>query len=282
MIGDGASTTTTRRGTGAPAAARRVVEEIGAGALYTVYRMGLFGVLFVESLFKFMLPPYALRPVLKQVHFIGARSMLVIVVSGIFLGMVVALQFHDTLVRFGSVSLLGSAVGLSLVRELGPVITALMVIGRAGSAICAEMAIMRAEEQIDALEGMSIDPHRFLIAPRLLAGLISVPLLTAVFIVVGVLGGWFVGVVLLGVGQGAYFEGMYESVLPRDLLMGLVKSVVFGALIVWIATAKGFFLHLERGGAFGPEGISRTTTSAVVISAIAVLFADYIVSALFL
>ena len=281
MAGDGASTSNSR-GAGAPVAARRVVEEVGAVALFAVHRMGLFGVLFVESLFKYMLPPYALRPTLKQVHFIGARSMLVVSVSGLFVGMVVALQFHDTLVRFGSVSLLGSAVGLSLVRELGPVITALMVIGRAGSAICAELAIMRSEEQIDALECMSIDPHKFLIAPRLLAGLISLPLLTAVFVVVGVLGGWFVGVVLFGVGEGAYFEGMYETVLPRDLMMGLVKSVVFGALIAWIATAKGFFLHLERGGAFGSEGISRTTTSAVVISAIAVLFADYIVSALFL
>jgi phospholipid/cholesterol/gamma-HCH transport system permease protein len=152
---DDATSTTTRRGSGAPAAARRVVEELGAGALFAVYRMGLFGVMFVESLFKYMLPPYEFRPALKQVHFIGARSMLVVTVSGLFVGMVVALQFHDTLVRFGSVSLLGSAVGLSLVRELGPVITALMVIGRAGSAICAEIAIMRSDTSFLSPRGFS-------------------------------------------------------------------------------------------------------------------------------
>jgi phospholipid/cholesterol/gamma-HCH transport system permease protein len=187
-------------------------------------------------------------------------------------------------VRFGSVSLLGSAVGLSLIRELGPVITALMVIGRVGSAICAEISIMRSEQQIDALDCMAIDTYRYLIAPRIIAGIISVPLLTAVFIVVGICGGYFVGVILFDVSPGAYFGGMYETVLWNDIKMGFIKSLTFGLLIVWIATLKGFYLHLamEKHGSYGSEGISRTTTDAVVISSIAVLCFDYLLSAIIL
>ncbi|MBI4005117.1 MAG: ABC transporter permease, partial [Gammaproteobacteria bacterium] len=159
-----------------------------------LYRLGTSGLFLFTVLYQAVLPPYRLYPLIKQIHFIGARSLLVILVSGAFVGMVVALQFHDTLVRFGSVSLLGSAVGLSLVRELGPVLTALMVIGRAGSAMCAEISIMRNEQQIDALQCMAIDPYRYLMAPRIIAAIIAVPLLTAIFIVIGIFGGYFVGV----------------------------------------------------------------------------------------
>ena len=244
-------------------------------------RLGRSGLFLVTAFFRGLLPPYKIYPLVKQIYFIGARSLLVIVISGAFVGMVVALQFHDTLVRFGSVSLLGSAVGLSLIRELGPVLTALMIIGRAGSAICAEISIMRNEQQIDALECMAIDSYRFLIAPRLFAGIISVPLLTAIFIVVGILGGYFVGVILFEVSPGAYFNGMYETVLWSDIVMGFTKSVVFGLLIVWIATIKGFYLHLETN-AYGSEGVSQVTTDAVVISSIAVLCFDYLLSAIIL
>ena len=244
-------------------------------------RLGRSGLFLLTAFFRGLLPPYKIYPLVKQIYFIGARSLLVIVISGTFVGMVVALQFHDTLVRFGSVSMLGSAVGLSLVRELGPVLTALMIIGRAGSAICAEISIMRNDQQIDALECMAIDSFRFLIAPRLFAGIISVPLLTAIFIVVGILGGYFVGVILFEVSPGAYFSGMYETVLWRDIVMGFTKSVVFGLLIVWIATIKGFYLHLETN-AYGSEGVSHVTTDAVVISSIAVLCFDYLLSAIIL
>jgi phospholipid/cholesterol/gamma-HCH transport system permease protein len=224
-------------------------------------------------------PPYAWRVLLRQIEFIGARSLLVIAVAGCFVGMVVALQFFDTLVRFGSTALLGSAVGLSLIRELGPVLTALILIGRAGSALCADIGIMRAESQVDALECMAIEPYRFLIAPRFLAALISGPLLAAIFVSIGILGGWFVGVVMLGVGAGAYFDGMADSVGAADLLMGLIKSIAFSALMVWICAGKGFLLHLNRRRALGSAGISRATTAAVVVSSIAVLFADYVISA---
>jgi len=245
-------------------------------------RIGTSGLFLLTSLYKILFPPYSFYPIIKQVYFIGARSFLLIVVSGTFVGMVVALQFHDTLVRFGSVSLLGSAVGLSLIRELGPILTALLVIGRAGSAVCAEISIMRNEQQIDALECMAIDPYRYLIAPRIIAGIISVPLLTAIFIVVGILGGYFVGVILFGVSPGSYFEGMYETVLWRDITMGVTKSFVFGLLIMWIATVKGFYLHMEKYGSYGSEGVSRVTTDAVVISSIAVLCFDFLVSAIIL
>ncbi|MBM2830616.1 MAG: transporter permease [Gammaproteobacteria bacterium] len=247
-----------------------------------LYRLGTSGIFLFTTLLQAVLPPYRFYPLIKQIHFIGARSLLVILVSGTFVGMVVALQFHDTLVRFGSVSLLGSAVGLSLVRELGPVLTALMVTGRAGSAICAEISIMRNEQQIDALQCMAIDPYRYLMAPRIIAAIISVPILTAIFIVVGIFGGYFVGVILFGVSPGAYFEGMYETVLWSDIKMGLVKSLVFGLLIVWIATVKGFYLHLDKAGAYGSEGVSRVTTDAVVISSITVLCFDYLISAIIL
>ena len=245
-------------------------------------RFGRAGIFLAVGLWRVVTPPWNLYPAIRQIHFIGARSLLVIVVAGLFVGMVVALQFYDTLVRFGSVALLGAAVGLSLMRELGPVLTALVIIGRAGSAICAELAIMRNENQIDALECMAIDPFKYLIAPRLLAAVISVPLLTAIFIVVGIGGGYFVGVVLFGVSPGSYLGGMYDSVLWRDIGMGAAKSVAFGVLMIWVATAKGFYLHLHSSGALGAEGVSRTTTDAVVLASIAVLFADYILSALIL
>ena len=258
------------------------LHRIGDNTLYFVEQAGLLGIFLANTLLRVVTPPYRLLPVVKQVRFIGARSWLVIVVSGTFVGMVVALQFYDTLVRFGSVSLLGSAVGLSLIRELGPVLTGLMIIGRAGSAICAEVGIMRAEDQIDALECMSIDPYRYLIAPKLVAAVISVPLLTAIFDCVGIMGGYLVGVVMFGVSAGAYFQGMAETVLWNDVAMGIVKSLAFGLVIVWITAAKGFFLHRERNGAFGAEGVSRITTNAVVLSSIAILFTDYLVSSVML
>jgi phospholipid/cholesterol/gamma-HCH transport system permease protein len=247
-----------------------------------VARFGRAGLFLGAGLCGALAPPWRFYPLVRQVHFIGARSLPVIVVAGTFVGMVVALQFHDTLVRFGAVGLLGAAVGLSLVRELGPVITALVVIGRAGSALCAEISIMRSEHQIDALDCMAVDPYRFLIAPRLLAAIVSVPLLTAIFIAVGIAGGWFVGVMLFGVSPGAFFGGMFDTVHVRDLLMGATKGTAFGLLMAWICLAKGFYLHFDPSGAHGSEGVSRVTTDAVVLSSIAVLFSDYIISALIL
>ncbi|MCC7411200.1 MAG: ABC transporter permease [Gammaproteobacteria bacterium] len=262
------------------AAAKRGLAGFGRAGIVRVADLGGFGLFLTATVGRALTPPYRLAPLIHQVHFIGARSVLVIVVAGAFVGMVVALQFYNTLVRFGSVSLMGAAVGLSLVRELGPVLTALMIIGRAGSAMCAEIGIMRMDEQIDALECMSIDPLRFLMVPRLLGTVIAVPLLTAMFDVIGIAGGWLVGVRMFGVNEGAYFEGMYDALVWSDVNMGIVKSLVFGVLIAWITTGKGYYLHRTIFGSHGAEGVSRVTTDAVVMAAIAVLGADYVVSAL--
>ena len=256
-----------------------VFGRLGARVLDWLKRLGRMGLFLGATVAHTARPPFQLGLLAKQLHFVGARSTLVICVAGAFVGMVVALQFYDTLVRFGSVSLLGAAVGLSLVRELSPVLTGLIVIGRAGSAMCAEMGIMRTDNQIDSLECMAIDPYKYLIAPRFVAVLIAVPLLTAIFNVIGIFGGWFIGIVILRVNEGAYFQSMADGVVWGDVRMGFVKSIVFAMVIGWICLAKGFLLHLDHGRAFGAEGVSRVTTDAVVLSSIAILFADYIISA---
>ncbi len=261
---------------------KRFIENIGGHGLEVVRQTGRMGLFLGASLLSLLRPPYRLYPIVRQIHFIGARSLFVILVTGAFTGMVLGLQGYYTLTRFGSEELLGSAVALGLVRELGPVLTALMVIGRAGSAICAEIGIMRSSEQIDSLECMAIDPYKFLVVPRVVAGVISLPLLTFIFDVVGIFGGYLVGVLLLGVNEGGYFQGMYDSVLWRDVEMGIVKSLVFGLLVVWVSAAKGFNLHLERGGAYGPEGVSRVTTEAVVLASVTILVWDYLISAIML
>ena len=200
---------------------RSPLAALGASVVAALEELGRMGIFFATTLQHASRPPWELRLMLEQLRFVGARSVVVIAVAGAFVGMVVALQFYDTLVRFGSVSLLGSAVGLSLIRELGPVLTALIIIGRAGSATCAEIGIMRSDNQIDALECMAIDPYRYLIVPRFLAFLITVPLLTGIFNVIGIIGGWFVGVVIFEVSQGAYFQSMADSGLLHDLNMGI-------------------------------------------------------------
>jgi phospholipid/cholesterol/gamma-HCH transport system permease protein len=256
------------------------LERLGDAVLAVLEQAGRMGIFLATCLWSVIRPPYKIYPVVRQIHFIGARSVFVILFTGAFTGMVLGLQGYYSLRKVGSEGLLGSAVAMSLVRELGPVVAALMVIGRAGSAICAEIGIMRNSEQIDALECMAIDPYKFLLAPKFIAGIISVPLLTCIFDMLGIFGGYLVGVKLLGVNEGAYFQSMYHSVEWKDVEMGMVKSLVFGLLIIWIATAKGYYLHMERSGGFGAEGVSRTTTDAVVLSSVAVLVWDYLISAL--
>jgi phospholipid/cholesterol/gamma-HCH transport system permease protein len=259
-----------------------LIGQVGDRFLYYLEQAGLMALLLFRSLVGFLRPPYELRAVVKQVHFIGARSMLVIAVAAAFTGMVLALQFYNTLERFGTIDLLGSATGLALVRELGPVMAALMVVGRAGSAMCSEIGIMRISEQIDALECMAVDPYKFLVAPKIIAGVIAVPALTSVFDVVGIGGGYVVAVLIFGLSDGAYFDSMYTGVEWSDVEMGLYKSLLFGLVLTWIATAKGFYLHRARQGAFGAEGVARITTEAVVLSSIAVLFGDYLIGAVML
>ncbi|MDX1410457.1 MAG: MlaE family lipid ABC transporter permease subunit [Saprospiraceae bacterium] len=261
---------------------RGIIERTGSEFLYLLETIGRMGIFLATTIHNILKPPYTPYPVIRQIYFIGTRSVIVILVTGLFTGMVLGLQGYYNLKKFGSEELLGSAVALSLIQELGPVLTALMVIGRAGSAICAEIGIMRNSEQIDALECMAIDPYKFLIAPKFIAALISLPVLTFIFNVVGILGGYIAGVVILGVAEGAYFQGMYDSVVWEDIRLCLVKSLIFGLLIVWIATSKGFYLHLNRTGVFGAEGVSRITTDAVVLASVTILVWDYLIGSLIL
>ena len=259
-----------------------LLDRSGELALYYLDQAGRMFIMLFRALYRISKPPYDLFAVIQQLHFIGVRSLLVIVISGAFTGMVLSLQFYNTLDRFGSMDLLGSTTALALIRELGPVMAALMVVARAGSAMCAEIGIMRTSEQVDALECMGIDPHRFLIAPKIIAGILSLPLLTALFDLVGIAGGYLVGVVIFDLSEGAYLDSMMAGVGWNDVVMGFYKSLLFGLLITWIATAKGYFLHLERGQVYGAEGVSQVTTNAVVLSAIAILFGDYLIGALML
>jgi len=221
-------------------------------------------------------PPFKFSRLLKQIQFIGSQSVLVIFLTGAFSGMVLGLQGYYTLNRFGSAALLGPMVALSLIKELGPVLSALMVTGRAGSAMTAEIGIMRITEQIDAIELMGVNPLRYLVVPKLLAGILALPLLTAIFDVVGIFGGYLIGVKLLGIGEGTYFGEMGNYVDLEDILGGIYKSLCFGALIAWVCCYKGYYVG------FGAEGVSKATTQAVVLSSVLILFWDYIMtSALF-
>ena len=236
------------------------------------------GVFFFYSVLSIVQPPYKIYPIIRQIYIIGTLSIFVIIFTGAFTGMVLALQGYHTLSKFGAEGLLGSAVALSLIRELGPVLAALMVTGRAGSAICAEIGVMRNSEQIDALECMAIDPYKYIMAPKLIAGIISMPLLTAIYNVVGIAGGYAVGVGLLGANEGTYFSSMYKDVTYDDIYMGFMKSLCFGVLIIVICSSKGYFVHLTKGGGFGAEGVSRATTNAVVLSSVSILLFDYILT----
>ncbi|MCK0769168.1 lipid asymmetry maintenance ABC transporter permease subunit MlaE [Chromohalobacter canadensis] len=212
---------------------------------------------------------------LRQMHFIGVMSLAIVLVSGLFIGMVLGLQGYTILVGFGAEDALGQMVALSLLRELAPVVAALLFAGRAGSALTAEIGLMKATEQLTSMEMIGIDPLRRIVAPRLWAGFISMPLLTVGFSVVGIWGGYLVGVQWLGVFDGSYWSNMQSSVaFVDDILNGMLKSVVFGLVVTWIAVFQGYDLIPTS------EGISRATTRTVVYSSLAVLGLDFVLTAL--
>ncbi|MDH3360071.1 MAG: MlaE family lipid ABC transporter permease subunit [Desulfobulbaceae bacterium] len=258
------------------------IEFLGNTALYYTRDIGRMSRFLLMSLLGAFKRPFRFNELLRQIRLIGANSCVVILFTGAFTGMVLGLQGHYTLSKFGAEAFLGSAVALSLVRELGPVLTALMVTGRAGSAMCAELGIMRNSEQIDALECMSVDPFRYLITPKFLATLIAVPLLVLIFDVVGIYGGYFAGVFLLDGNSGAYFDSMKNSVGNQDINLGIIKSFVFALLVVWICTGRGYFMHKIRNAGYGAEAVSKVTTQAVVMSSITILVWDYLLTAMLL
>lgn len=234
-----------------------------------VSEMGRMGIFFGATLVQIFARPLQATQLVRRIHFLGTRSLLLIVFTGAFTGMVVAFQGYIALRRFGGEDLLGPGVGLSLIRELGPVLSALMITGRAGSALAAEIGIMRITDQIDALSVMALNPTKYLITPNILAGLITLPLLTAILDVIGIYGGYLVGVKLLGVGQGVYFGEMRNLLNMHDVMIGFYKSVSFGLIISWICCYKGFHTR------FGAEGVSKATTEAVVLSSVWILICDY-------
>ena len=253
----------------------RLIEKIGSSTILFVEELGRFTDFLYQVIKSIFSRPFGGRDLIKQLEFIGARSMSIIILSGLFTGMVLALLFYSVLTRLGSVDLMGSAVGLSLIQELGPVMAAIMVIARVGSSTCAEIAIMRNEQQFDALTCMAVNPYRFVMVPRFLAAIISVPLLTAIFNVVGIFGGYIVGVYLKGLSGTLYLQNLIDKIGWEELRMSVIKSFVFAVIFIWISMAKGFFVHFEKGVS-GAEAVSLVTTKAVVASAIAMLFADYI------
>ncbi|HEY3309192.1 MAG TPA: MlaE family lipid ABC transporter permease subunit [Desulfuromonadaceae bacterium] len=253
-----------------------LVQSIGHSTLGFVRELGRMGWFLIYSLYVTARRPGSPLYILKQLKFIGAKSLFVIFLTAAFTGMVLGLQGYYTLRKFGSEGMLGTAVALSLIRELGPVLTALMVTGRAGSAITAEIGIMRITEQIDAMETMALDPFKYLITPKLIAAMIALPLLCSIFDVVGIYGGWLVGVKLLGVNPGAYFYEMEKAVLWQDVYSGILKSFSFGVIIAWISCYKGFF------AGHGAEGVSKATTESVVLTSVLVLVWDYFLTSVLL
>lgn len=246
-----------------------LVRGVGARSLGALRQTGRMGLFLAAALAYLVLPPLKVRRILERIRFIGFHSLVVIGLAGAFTGMVLGFQGYYTLTRFGSSAFLGPMVGLSLLRELGPVIAALLVTGRAGSALAAELGIMRIDEELDALDLMGLSPFRYFVVPALVAGVVCLPLLTAIFNVLGIFGGYLVGVKLLGVGAGVYFGEMAEYVKMSDILGGLYKSLSFGGFIAWICCYKGYH------AGFGAEGVSKATTQAVVLSSIVILVWDY-------
>lgn len=251
---------------------------IGKNTLSFIRELGKMGLFLTASLYFMLFPPFLIDRVIKQINFIGVKTVLVILLTGLFTGMVLTLQSYHVLVNFGAESQLGAITALSLIRELGPVITALMVIGRAGSALTAEIGIMRMSEQIDALDSMNLNPYKYLIVPNLLAGLISLPILTAFFNLSGIWGGFLVGVKLSGLSTGTYYGAIADSLLLKDFVLCLQKSLSFGLLISWICCYKGFFAG--HGSGFGAQGVSKATTEAVVLSSVIILICDYFITSI--
>jgi phospholipid/cholesterol/gamma-HCH transport system permease protein len=219
--------------------------------------------------------------IVEQVSHIGAKTMGIVSLIGLFTGMVLALQVYYALAKFGAQGALGSAVALGLIRELGPVMTAIMIIARAGSSMTAEIGILRISEQIDALYTMRIDPLGYLISPRIAASVISFPLLTALFDIIGIIGGYFTGVMLLGVNPGAYVDQIQASVDTKDVMGGFLKALIFAVIVSTICSYQGYFTHL-RTDVHGAKSVSLSTTSAVVLSCVLVLIADYVITSFLL
>lgn len=254
--------------------AENLVGGLGRRTLHVCGGAGRASILLAQAVARLPRRPFRVLQVIEHMHFIGNQSMGIIVLTAVFTGMVLVLQGYDALVGFGSVAYLGPLVALSLIRELGPVLAALMVTARAGSAIAANLATMRVTEQIDALQAMAVDPVQYLVSPRIVAAVVCVPMLTAVFDLTGIGAGYVFGTAVLGLDGGVFLTRTWESVDFSDVSVGFWKSVVFGVFLAWISTSRGFF---ATGGA---KGVGTATTQAVILISVLVLAGDYMMSAL--
>jgi phospholipid/cholesterol/gamma-HCH transport system permease protein len=248
--------------------------SLGKKAMDRINGVGAASIMLFGALFA--LPQWKnIRLTIGQIYVVGVQSLLIVMVSGLFIGMVMALQGYTILVNYGAEGSLGPMVALSILRELGPVVTALLFAGRAGSALTAEIGLMKATEQLSSLEMMAVDPLRRVVSPRFWAGVISLPMLTIIFSAIGILGGHIVGVDWLGVDAGSYWSIMQATVeWDKDVINGVIKSAVFALVIVWIALYKGYSCIPTS------EGISQATTQTVVYSSLAILGLDFILTAL--
>jgi len=250
------------------------IDRFGKAILENIEVLGKILLLFLSVLMWMVRPPLKLRLIFKQMEFVGVKSIFVVVLTGTFTGMVMALQGYYGFRMFNAESLVGSTVALGMTRELGPVLTSLMVTARAGSAMAAELGTMRVTEQIDALYVMAANPVKHLIVPRVIAGVIMLPALTIVSDFMGILGGYFVGVPILHIHEGAFVKNITKLVDLDDIYNGLIKAAVFGLILYLIGCYKGFN---TTGGA---EGVGKATTEAVVIASISILISDYFLTAI--
>lgn len=247
------------------------ISRMGAWGLKQIHNLGQFGVFFLRMIFG----AFRFQDLIKQLYMEGVLSLAIIMVSGGFIGFVLGLQGFYTLSRFSAESSLGQLIALSIVRELGPVVTGLLFAGRAGSALTSEIGLMKATEQLSALTMMGVDPMRRIVAPRFWAGQISLPILTLIFSAVAIIGGYWVGVSWLGVDAGSFWNNMQTSVDFRDdVVNGIIKSIFFGWVVTWIAVYQGYYCTPTA------EGIAKATTRTVVYSSLAILGLDFLLTAI--
>jgi phospholipid/cholesterol/gamma-HCH transport system permease protein len=243
------------------------INTLGSAAIFLV-------VAFMKTFSSRQIPK-----VVQQIYSIGAMSTTIIMLVSLFTGMVLGLQSYHALVKFGSQGAVGTLVSLSLIRELGPVLTAIMITARAGSAMAAEIGIQRITEQVDALKTMRIDPFGYIISPRITAAIISFPLLTTVFDMIGMVGGYLSSVVLMGLNAGVFIHSIQAYVDMKDLTDGFVKSIVFAVIVATVCCYQGYYVH-RRTDSKGAKAVGLATTSAVVVSCVLILIADYVVTSL--
>jgi len=250
----------------------------GRSAIRWINNSGAAVIFFVMAFLRIFRPKQS-SEIVQQVYYIGARSSMIIMLVGLFTGMVIGLQLYSALVKVGAQGFLGTLVALSLIRELGPVLAAVMITARAGSSITAEIGIQRISEQVDALTTMRIHPLRYLISPRIAAAIISFPVLTAMFDIMGIIGGYISGVWLMGANSGTYIYRVQASLEMKDLTQGFIKAVVFAVVVSTVCCFQGYFANM-RTDSHGAKAVGLATTSAVVLSCVLILLSDYIVTSL--